>query len=260
VQGYVSCACFRLKKAKPHPHAVYLQEPLPGLLVLNDKAGTKAQADHEEWLYDACSHEFMQVGWEQFDSEDQLALFATALSPVSEKVPLLSGWAEGKGPPPAWDAATVEQARAEIDWVRASLPAFEVLQVKDIDSGEVLVETVKETTYCYCGDGSLLIVGQRGMALVRHAKTLFETQQLVQEELPDGTYRLTPEGGAAQISEAAFVPYDAENPDRRRPTPRRVRFAPASFGAQELEGLLRPLANLVKAAQATGNVIIWAKD
>jgi hypothetical protein len=259
VQGYVSCACFRLKKAKPHPHAVYLHEPQPGLLLLNEKAGTKAQSDHEEWLYDACSHEFMQVGWEDFDSEDQLAIFATALAPVADKVPLLSAWATGKSQPQSWDTATVERVAQEIAWIRKELPEFEVLQVTDIDRGEVLVETVQETTYCFCGDGSQLLVGRRGMSLVRHNKTLFETQQLAQEELQDGTYRLTPEGGQPQISEAAFVPYDAENPDHRRPTPRRVAFTAARCGSQTLEPVLKPLSNLVKAAQSTQNVIVWAQ-
>ncbi|MBI4859067.1 MAG: hypothetical protein HY815_02155 [Candidatus Riflebacteria bacterium] len=258
MEGYVGCRCYWQKKAKPHPHPQALNDRTPGILELDPKASEKVREAHDDWLFDACPHEFMQLASEELGQAGDLELLATAISHVSGRTPSLHRWA---GAPPStsvWSPEHASLVKAEIDWLRTPEFSFEALTVEDGQTREILYETVQERVYCYCGDGSRLGVGPGGMWLDRQGRSVFVTRELAQEELPDGTYRLTPEGGEPLISSAAFLPYDAENPDRRRATPARARFVARSRSSGALEGILGALDRLVKASKRTGHPVIWA--
>jgi hypothetical protein len=257
VQGYVSCMCFWNKLSKPHPHPANLSQPAPGVLLLDGKASEKVREDHEEWLYDACSHSFMQVAWEDLGEPREKPILLAALGTSAAKVPHLTEINRAEKPPAPWAPDTVQLAIGELAWLRGGLPPFTVHEVRDANTKEMLVETVHDEIYCTTGEGLQLGVEPDGVYIERRGARVFTTKTLQQEELPDGTYRLTPEGGAPVNASAAFVPYDSENPDRHRRTPKHVIHVTTHRTAEALEKHLEPLDKLLRAAKKLNHSIVW---
>ena len=257
MQGYVSCKCFWDRLAKPHPHPPSLHQPAPGVLVLDAKASPKVQSDHEEWLYDACGHHFMQVAWEDMGQADEKPLVLAALKGARDRVPLIHEVSTQDQPPAPWTPEQVAAATLELEWLRSDLPPFAVYEVRDAATDELLTETTVDSVYVTTGEGTQLGVNDRGIWMTRRGKELWSTKSLQQEERSDGTFKLTPEGGATVESSGAFTPYDAENPDRHRPTPRLVEHRTVMRRASSLERHLEPLEKLLKAARKTKHSIVW---
>ena len=257
MQGFVSCNCFWARLAKPHPHPASIQQPAPGVLALDPKASPKVQEDHEEWLYDACSHPFMQVAWEDLGERDEKPMLLAALRNAGGKLPLISAISEAEEPPAPWSPEQVLAAAAELEWMRRELPPFPVHEVRDAASGEVIADTVDNEVHVTTGEGLQLGFDARGIWMTRRGTSVFTTRLLEQEEQPDGTYRLTPEGGAPVTISAAFTPYEAENPERHRPTPRRVTHATVTRPVQTVERHLEPLDKLLRAGRKLKHSIVW---
>lgn len=257
MQGYVSCKCFWDRLAKPHPHPASVSSPTPGVLVLDPRASEKVEADHEEWLYDACSHNFMQVAWEDLGDPDEKELLLKALSSARAQVPLIHGIETATQPPAPWSPEQVAAATRELEWLRTEMPPYPVHEVRDPATDELLAETTSDAVYVTTGEGTQLGLNSDGIWMTRRGQSVWTTKTLTQEELPDGTFKLTPAGGSTVVSSAAFTPYEAENPEKHRPTPRVVEHRTAQRRASTLERHLEPLEKLLKAARKTKHAIIW---
>jgi hypothetical protein len=126
VQGYVSCSCYWNGLAKPHPHPASLVQPAAGVLAIDSKASENVREEHDEWLYDACSHSFMQVAWEDLGDPHEKQTLLAALAGGGDRVSLLLAISRAADPPPPWNPETVQQATRELEWLRSSLPPFPV--------------------------------------------------------------------------------------------------------------------------------------
>jgi hypothetical protein len=263
MEGAVSCTCFRDGIAAPHPFPKLVYQPVPGLFVLPPDSSDEAREAHEDWLVNGCPHAMMQLVSETLWDEAQHDLLTGALSNLDgtsrRAVAPLVELLEANRPPAPWPPDRVRLLEEALRWVRANVTGVDVHQVVDEVTGEVLHHTAANRDYCYTGEGHRLGVAHDGIFVARRDIKVLVARRLLQKETEDGRYELTDaaEGKGIRTS-AAFLPYDAENPDRHRTLPAAVVHATLRRPADDRVEALAPLGRLSAASRKTGHAILWS--
>ena len=260
MEGFVHCDCHRKGLASPHPVQGRFRESEFGLFVLDGNPTEAELSAHDEWLDSACSHDLMMDAYAFLYGLDQVSLLEYVFSDEGPGGPLhgLKSILLSEADPPSTPGTSIPPLAEELATLESRLQSVPHCRVLDMDLGSVLAEGAGHPLYAYTGDGHRLDYSPRGLALHRGENRIFETMELEQKDLGNGTYRLVAEDGTEAIVSAAFIAYDAENPAAPQwPFPRRVGVESSPLDPMTLEPCTDGLKALFEAGSRLGHPIIW---